>query len=78
MSKKLALRTCIACQTIRQKKDMIRLVVNKNNQVNIDPTGKLPGRGGYICNQECLKKATKENTFSRAFRKKVKPPKTNT
>jgi hypothetical protein len=42
------------------KKDLLRIVKNKDNEIKIDESGKLDGRGAYICvNTECLEKAIK-------------------
>ena len=42
-------RTCMGCNTKKDKKDLIRIVKNKENDLNIDRTGKMEGRGAYIC-----------------------------
>lgn len=47
---------------------MIRIVKNKEGEINIDFTGKAHGRGAYICpNLECLEKAKKKNALNKAF-----------
>ncbi|MFC2034242.1 RNase P modulator RnpM [Chloroflexota bacterium] len=47
-------RTCVACRKIRSKKDLVRLVRTSDNRVEIDESGKQPGRGVYLCpTQEC-------------------------
>ena len=59
---------CIGCNTKRDKKDLIRIVKNKNEEITIDLTGKMEGRGTYICKrEECLKKAIKNKRMSRTF-----------
>ena len=42
------MRKCVVSNEMKPKKDMIRIVINKENQVSIDPSGKLPGRGAYV------------------------------
>ena len=42
--KKLPQRTCIGCNTKKDKKDLIRIVKNKNGEINIDSTVKMEGR----------------------------------
>lgn len=69
---KNSIRTCIACRVVRKKEDLIRLVVDRKGQVSLDQSGELPRRGAYVCDEKCLKRATEENLFSRAFRRKVK------
>ena len=43
-------RTCIGCNTKKNKNDLIRIVKDKNGIIKIDNTGKMQGRGAYICN----------------------------
>jgi len=62
--KKKPQRSCVSCRTIRDKSDLLRVVVTPDGDVAYDPTGKLAGRGAYLCrNEECitaeLKKAAK-------------------
>lgn len=67
--KKVPQRKCIACQDRDNKKELIRIVKNKEGQIFLDKTGKANGRGAYICNcSECLEKAIKSNALSRAFK----------
>ena len=66
--KRLPQRMCIGCNTKRDKKDLIRIVKNKNEEITIDLTGKMEGRGTYICKrEECLNKAIKNKRMSRTF-----------
>ena len=50
------------------KRDLLRIVKNKEGQVFIDPTGKANGRGAYIKldNTEALE-AKKKKVFNRSF-----------
>lgn len=70
--KKIPLRKCIACGEGKPKKDLIRVVKNNENEVNIDLTGKMNGRGAYICsNIQCLEVAQKSKKFSRTLEVEV-------
>ncbi|MBS6509458.1 MAG: YlxR family protein [Paraclostridium bifermentans] len=70
--KKVPQRKCIACQDRDNKKELIRIVKNKEGHIFLDKTGKSNGRGAYICNcSECLKKAIKSNALSRAFKMEI-------
>ena len=70
--KKLPSRTCIGCNTQKLKNDLIRIVKNAKGEVKLDKTGKLPGRGAYICdNIECLKKAIRSKRLERCFEMKI-------
>lgn len=70
--KKLPSRTCIGCNTQKLKKELIRVVKNQAGEIKLDKTGKLPGRGAYICdNPECLAKAIKSKRLERCFEMKI-------
>ena len=70
--KKIPQRNCIACQDRDAKRDLVRIVKNKEGQIFLDKTGKANGRGAYICNcVECLNKAIKSKALSRAFKMEV-------
>lgn len=46
--KKIPLRKCIATQEQLPKKELIRVVRNKEGEVFVDATGKMNGRGAYL------------------------------
>lgn len=65
-------RTCMGCNKKRNKKEFIRIVKNKENEISIDKTGKMQGRGVYLCNNiECLEKAIKTKRLERVFKCKI-------
>ena len=54
------------------KKELIRIVKNKDGIISVDRSGKAHGRGAYICdNVECLEKAIKSKRLDRAFGTKI-------
>ena len=66
--KKQPQRTCMGCNQKKDKKDLIRIVKNKQNEIAIDKTGKQEGRGAYICdNSECLEKVIKSKRLERVL-----------
>ena len=66
--KKIVQRMCIGCNEKKDKKELIRIVLSKNGEISIDKTGKMEGRGAYICdNIECLEKAIKSKRLERSF-----------
>ena len=68
MAKHIPQRTCMGCNIKKDKKDLIRIVKDKDGNINIDKTGKLEGRGAYICdNIDCLEKAIKTKRIERVF-----------
>ena len=67
MEKKIPMRTCIACRVSKPKRELIR-VVKFNDEIKLDKTGKLNGRGAYVCNDEaCILKLKKQRLLNRAF-----------
>lgn len=66
--KKIPLRMCIACRDMKPKKEMLRIVKNAAGEIRLDFSGKLPGRGAYICNSEaCIKKLNKAKLLHKTF-----------
>ena len=62
-------RTCMSCRQKADKESFIRIVKDKTGQICIDETHKKDGRGMYICNSyECISKAIKTKSVSRAFK----------
>lgn len=47
-NKKIPLRTCIVTKEVLPKKDLIRVVINKDKELSVDSTGKQNGRGAYL------------------------------
>ena len=70
--KKIPQRKCIVCQDRDSKKELMRIVKNKEGEIFLDPSGRANGRGAYICKDvECLKKAIKTKALNRAFKVEV-------
>jgi len=42
-------RTCVACRTTRDKRDLLRVVRAPDGSVSFDASGKAAGRGAYLC-----------------------------
>ena len=74
MAKKIPMRMCVSCRERFAKKDLIRIVAQADGTVTVDPTGRMPGRGAYVChNPECMKKAGDNSQFDRGLHRKVDP-----
>ena len=68
MQKKIPQRQCMGCRERKAKRDMIRVVRCTDGEVRLDFSGKLNGRGAYICpDKECLKKAQKARSLERSL-----------
>ena len=68
MQKKIPQRQCMGCRERKEKKAMIRVVRCTDGSVSLDFSGKLNGRGAYVCpDPECLKKAQKSKALERSL-----------
>ena len=66
------MRKDIVTGEMMPKRQLIRVVKNKEGEVSIDPTGKKSGRGAYIAvDVEIAKRAKDEKTFEKAFHVKM-------
>lgn len=62
------MRKDIVTGEMMPKRQLIRVVRNKENEVSLDPTGKKPGRGAYVAvDVDVAKKAKQERTFDKTF-----------
>ena len=70
-NKKVPQRMCIACKESKPKKELIRIVKVEESFV-LDKTGKLNGRGCYICNtEECKTRLFKQKALNKAFKTNI-------
>ena len=70
--KKVPLRMCTGCGEMKPKKELVRVVRSPEGEIHLDPGGRAPGRGAYVCrNLSCLKKARKARRFEKAFSCKI-------
>jgi len=68
MQKKIPQRQCMGCRERKEKRALIRVVRTPEGAVCLDFSGKLNGRGAYLCpNAECLKKAQKAKSLERSL-----------
>lgn len=71
LNKKVPLRMCIACKESKPKKELIRIVKTDSGFI-LDKSGKLNGRGAYICNDSaCLEKLVKNKLLNKSFKQNV-------
>ena len=68
MQKKIPQRQCMGCRERLEKRQLIRVVRTPEGHVQLDFSGKLNGRGAYICPEaECLQKAQKSKALERSL-----------
>lgn len=68
MPRKIPQRTCLGCQTVKPKREMIRIIRTPEGFIEVDPTGKKSGRGAYVCpNLQCLELLRKSRRLEKAL-----------
>lgn len=66
---KVPIRTCVGCRESSDKKALLRIVRTADGEVRVDPTGKMAGRGAYLCGKkDCVRIAIKHKKLGRALR----------
>ena len=63
---------CLGCREMKPKRELLRIVRDKEGSTGIDLTGKKAGRGAYVCkNLECFEKARKGKRLEKAFEARI-------
>jgi uncharacterized protein len=66
--KHIPLRTCIVCKTKDAKRTLVRLI-RTDTGVYVDPSGKMNGRGAYLCDRiSCWERAVKTDILNKALK----------
>ena len=72
MNKKIPMRQCVGCGSMKTKKEMMRVLKTAEEEIVLDTTGKKNGRGAYLCvSMECLQKARKHKGLDRSFKMSI-------
>lgn len=67
--RRVPVRTCVACQEAKPKRELIRVVHTPAGTVEVDPTGKKAGRGAYLCSKRsCWQLGLKKHALERALK----------
>ena len=62
------LRQCVACRQMRPKRELVRVVRTPSGEVRVDATGKVAGRGAYVCPRpECADQALRQGRLQHAL-----------
>lgn len=78
MVKKKPLRKCVSCNEKKEKRELLRIVKTKENEVFVDASGKKNGRGFYICKEEkCFNDLIKNKRYSHLTNNIIKEIKEN-
>jgi predicted RNA-binding protein YlxR (DUF448 family) len=58
----------VACRSARPKRELLRIVRTPGRDVVVDESGRLAGRGAYVCaGTDCLTVAIKKGALARAL-----------
>lgn len=71
MSKPINQRRCIVCRQVKDKSELMR-VVKSADKITLDLTGKVDGRGAYVCKSaQCVQSLCKRRNFDKVFKIKL-------
>ena len=66
--KKIPMRKCVGCQEMKEKIRLLRIVRTEDGHVRTDVTGRVNGRGAYLCfDRSCLEKAMRSRALQRSL-----------
>lgn len=66
--RRLPERTCVACGRVRPKRELVRIVRMPTGEIKVDLTGKVSGRGAYVCPEPpCAERGVKEGRLQHAL-----------
>ncbi len=66
------MRKCVGCSERKEKKALIRVLRTPEGEITIDATGRMNGRGAYLCRDpECLKKARRNRGLYRSLETEI-------
>lgn len=69
---KIPQRLCLGCRTLKNKRELLRVVRTPQGEIELDTSGKKAGRGAYICpNTACWQKALKSKGFEKSLRTSI-------
>ena len=72
--RKVPMRMCVGCREMKPKRELLRVVKSPQGDIALDRTGKMPGRGAYVCpSAACLQKAVKTRQLERALEHPIDP-----
>ena len=70
--KKVPMRMCVVCRTMKEKRELLRIVRTKDGTVEVDETGTKAGRGAYVCSDpKCRSKCIRTKFFQKLFQTEI-------
>lgn len=66
--RRLPERTCVACGRTRPKRELVRIVRTPTGEIKVDLSGKVSGRGAYVCPEPpCAERGVKDGRLRYAL-----------
>lgn len=73
-AKRAPQRRCVTCGEHAGKRDLIRVVRTPQGGVAVDPKGRAPGRGAYVCREgDCALTAVRRGRLDHALKVRLSP-----
>ncbi|MFR4968274.1 RNase P modulator RnpM [Lactobacillus kalixensis] len=70
--RRIPMRKDLLTNTMQPKKELVRVVIDKEKNISVDPTGKKPGRGAYVSlDPEKISDAKEKKVLDRSLGTKV-------
>ncbi len=67
-------RTCVACQQVKSKRELVRIVRTPEGTVEVDETGRKSGRGAYLCKvRECWEAGVNKKALDHVLKSGLSP-----
>ena len=66
-------RTCVGCRTVQAKQTLVRIVRTPTEGVQVDPHGKMNGRGAYLHNRRSCWQASLKGRLAQALKTELSP-----
>jgi predicted RNA-binding protein YlxR (DUF448 family) len=66
-------RMCVSCRSTDEKRALVRIVRGPGG-MEVDTTGKKPGRGAYLCRRpDCWQQALRKGRLDAALKTRLSP-----
>ena len=70
--KQIEMRRCIVCRQVRHKSELLRVVKTSSGEILLDESGKIFGRGAYVCKSPtCATALKKRHNLDKVFKTKL-------
>ncbi len=65
-------RQCAGCRTVKEKRELLRIIRAPEGEVRVDADGRQNGRGAYVCSDKnCLARVRKTKALERALKTRI-------